>query len=103
MGFRDKDPKNDMIFSKNARMGLFNKNLPYKWQLNKNVVVVGLPGDGKTFNFVKPNIMQMNSSYIITDPKGLLVHEVGQMLANNGYNIKVFDLVHLSNSDQFNL
>lgn len=102
MGFRDKDPKNDMIFSKNARMGLFNKNLPYKWQLNKNVVVVGLPGDGKTFNFVKPNIMQMNSSYIITDPKGLLVHEVGQMLANNGYNIKVFDLVHLSNSDQFN-
>lgn len=102
MGFRDKDPKNDMIFSKNARMGLFNKNLPYKWQLNKNVVVIGLPGDGKTFNFVKPNIMQMNSSYIITDPKGLLVHEVGKMLADNGYNVKVFDLVHLSNSDQFN-
>ena len=46
--------------------------------------------------------MQMNSSYIITDPKGLLVHEVGKMLADNGYNIKVFDLVHLSNSDQFN-
>lgn len=101
-GFRDKDPKNDMIFSKNGRMGLFNKNLPYQWQLNKNVVAIGLPGDGKTFNFVKPNIMQMNSSYIITDPKGLLVHEVGKMLADNGYNVKVFDLVHLSNSDQFN-
>lgn len=70
--------------------------------LNKNVVAIGLPGDGKTFNFVKPNIMQMNSSYIITDPKGLLVHEVGKMLADNGYNVKVFDLVHLSNSDQFN-
>ena len=40
--------------------------------------------------------MQMNSSYIITDPKGLLVHEVGKMLADNGYNVKVFDLVHLS-------
>ena len=102
MNFRDKDPKNDMIFSKNGRMGLFNKNLPYQWQLNKNVVAIGLPGDGKTFNFVKPNIMQMNSSYIITDPKGLLVHEVGKMLADNGYNVKVFDLVHLSNSDQFN-
>lgn len=102
MGFRDKKDSNNMIFSKNARMGLYNKRLPYEWQLNKNVLAVGLPGDGKTFTFVKPNLMQMNGSYIVTDPKGILVHEVGHMLEENGYNVKIFDLVHMTNSDTFN-
>ena len=102
-GFRDKNPENDMIFSQNARMGLYNKRLPFERQLNKNTLTVGLPGDGKTFAFVKPNIMQMNSSFVITDPKGLLVRETGKMLENNGYKIKVFDLVTLTNSNQFNV
>lgn len=102
-GFRDKNPENDMIFSQNARMGLYNKRLPFERQLNKNTLTVGLPGDGKTFTFVKPNIMQMNSSFVITDPKGLLVRETGKMLENNGYKIKVFDLVTLTNSNQFNV
>ena len=79
-GFQDKKLSNNMIFSKQAMMGLFNKLLPFEWQLNKNVLVVGLPGDGKTFTFVKPNLMQMNSSFIVTDPKGVLVREVGTML-----------------------
>ncbi|WP_050815805.1 VirD4-like conjugal transfer protein, CD1115 family, partial [Streptococcus sobrinus] len=102
MGFRDEVESNNMILTKNSRMGLYNKWLPYEWQLNKNVLVVGGPGSGKTFTFVKPNIMQMNGSYVVTDPKGLLVHEVGHMLEKNGYNVKVFDLVHLTNSDTFN-
>lgn len=101
--FRDKEPEKDMIFSQNARMGLFNKRLPFNKQLNKNTLTVGLPGDGKTFTFVKPNLMQMNSSFVITDPKGLLVRETGKMLEDNGYKIKVFDLVNLSNSNQFNV
>ncbi|HEP4573345.1 TPA: type IV secretory system conjugative DNA transfer family protein [Streptococcus pyogenes] len=101
--FRDKEPDNDMIFSQNARMGLFNKRLPFNKQLNKNTLTVGLPGDGKTFTFVKPNLMQMNSSFVITDPKGLLVRETGKMLEDNGYKIKVFDLVNLTNSNQFNV
>ncbi|MFS1664499.1 VirD4-like conjugal transfer protein, CD1115 family [Streptococcus sp. zg-JUN1979] len=101
--FRDDDPEMDMIFSQNARMGLYNKRLPFDRQLNKNTLTVGLPGDGKTFTFVKPNIMQMNSSFVITDPKGLLVREVGHMLEWEGYTIKVFDLVSLKNSDQFNV
>ena len=91
-----------MIFTKNAQMGLFNKNLPFQWQLNKNVLVVGLPGDGKTFTYVKPNLMQMNSSFIVTDPKGLLVRETGKMLEEHGYQVKVFDLVNLTKSDMFN-
>lgn len=101
--FRDKEAENDMIFSQNGRMGLFNKRLPFNRQLNKNTLTVGLPGDGKTFTFVKPNLMQMNSSFVITDPKGLLVRETGKMLEDNGYKIKVFDLVSLTNSNQFNV
>ncbi|MGT2754551.1 VirD4-like conjugal transfer protein, CD1115 family [Streptococcus ovis] len=102
-GFRDELPENDMIFSERARMGLFNKRLPFKWQLNKNTLTVGLPGDGKTFTFVKPNLMQLNSSFVVTDPKGLLVRETGDMLRKAGYKIKVFDLVNLVNSNQFNV
>lgn len=103
LSFRDKEPENNMIFTKNGQMGLFNKRLPYPKQLNKNNLVVGIPGDGKTFTYVKPNIMQENSSFVITDPKGLLVREVGSMLENDGYTIKVFDLVNLTNSDTFNV
>lgn len=101
-GFKDSEPTNNMIFTKNAQMGLFNKNHPFQWQLNKNVLVVGLPGDGKTFTYVKPNLMQMNSSFVVTDPKGLLVRETGKMLEEHGYQVKVFDLVNLTNSDMFN-
>lgn len=101
--FRDKEQENNMIFTKNGQMGLFNKRLPYPKQLNKNTLVVGIPGDGKTFTYVKPNIMQENSSFVITDPKGLLIREVGSMLEKDGYKIKVFDLVNLANSDTFNV
>ena len=57
---------------------------------------------GKTFTYVKPNLMQMNSSFIVTDPKGLLVRETGKMLEEHGYQVKVFDLVNLTKSDMFN-
>lgn len=101
--FRDKEPDNNMILSKNAQMGLFNKRLPYTKQVNKNGLGVGTPGDGKTLAIVKPNIMQMNSSYVTTDPKGNLVHELGTLLSENGYKIKIFDLVNLTNSNTFNV
>lgn len=101
--FRDSAPGNDMIFTQNAYMGLFNKRLEYAVQLNKNTLTIGLPGDGKTRAFIKPNIMQANASFVITDPKGLLVHEVGHLLKEKGYRIKVLDLVTLSNSNHFNV
>lgn len=101
--FRDSDPKNDMILSQNARMGLFNKRLPFSVQLNKNGAVFGPPGDGKTRNLVKPNLMQAHSSFVVADPKGLLVREIGHLLETEGYAIKVLDLVTLTNSSQFNV
>ncbi|EHV0179369.1 type IV secretory system conjugative DNA transfer family protein [Enterococcus faecalis] len=101
--FQDSEPSNNMIFTKSARMGLFNKRLAYEYQKNKNIIAIGGPGSGKTRNFIKPNIMQMNSSFLAVDPKGLLPHETGKMLEYNGYKIKVFDLANLCNSDSFNV
>lgn len=101
--FRDAEESNDMIFSQNARMGIFNKRLPYNVQVNKNTATIGLPGDWKTRSVGKPNLLQTNSSFVVTDPKGLLVHEVGHSLKEAGYRIKVFDLVTLQNTCKFNV
>ncbi|KXT75175.1 hypothetical protein STRDD10_00411 [Streptococcus sp. DD10] len=101
--FRDSEANNNKIFTQNAQMGLLNKRLPYKRQLNKNTVVIGGPGSGKTFTFVKPNALQTVASKIFTDTKGLLIHETGQSFINQGYKLKVFDLISLTNSDSFNV
>ncbi|CUW15295.1 TrsK-like protein [Leuconostoc inhae] len=101
--YRDEVPENNMILTEHATMGLHNRNLARTEQRNKNIMVIGGPGSGKTYNFVKPNLMQMNASFVITDPKGLLVRETGKMLEDNGYHVKVFDLANLSNSDSFNV
>jgi len=101
--FADTDDDKNMIISRNVKMGLWNNRLPYKVQKNKHVLVIGDSGSSKTLGFVKPNIMQMNGSFLCTDPKGLIVHETGKMLEENGYKIKVFDLNTLMNSDQFNV
>ena len=100
--FEDVDFEKNMIFSKQVKMGLFNFRLAYNVQLNKNVIVIGLPGDGKTFTFVLPNLMQLNSNFVVTDPKGNLVHQVGKMLEKAGYAVRIFDLIRLKNSDRFN-
>lgn len=101
--FQDSDPQKNIILTRNAGMGIHNKRLAPQHQKNKNGVAVGGPGTGKTRNFVKPNIMQMNSSFIVVDPKGLLIKETGKMLEDAGYQIKIFNLDTLSNSDGFNV
>ncbi|MGT2906521.1 VirD4-like conjugal transfer protein, CD1115 family [Streptococcus dentiloxodontae] len=101
--YEDEDPSHNMIFSEHAQMGLYNKRLPYLYQVNKNVMVIGLPGDGKTRSVGKPNIMQLNASFAMTDPKGLTVFETGKLLEEQGYTVKVLDLISLENSDTFNI
>ena len=74
----------------------------YETQLNNNVVVFGTPGGGKTEGVVKPNVMQLNSSYVITDPKGNLCDELGPMLRAAGYKVQRLDLVRPGMSNGYN-
>ena len=101
--FEDSIEENNMIFTKNAKMGLYNDRLPYSKKLNKNVLVLGGSGSGKTYTFVKPNAMQLNGSKIFTDTKGLLVRELGNLYEKNGYRIKIIDLITFENSNHFNI
>ena len=73
-----------------------------KYARNKNILVVGGSGSGKTRFFVKPNIMQLHSSYCITDPKGTLLVECGNLLAKAKYQIKVLNLINFKKSMHYN-
>ena len=101
--YADSVEENNMILTQNARMGMWNNRINRAYQKNKNVAIIGDSGSGKTFNFVKPNLLHGIGSIIVTDPKGLLVRETGTLLEKQGYKIKVFDLNNLENSDQFNV
>lgn len=73
-----------------------------KYARNKNVLVIGGSGSGKTRFYVKPNLMQMHSSYVVTDPKGTLVLECGKMLYENGYDIKILNTINFKKSMKYN-
>ena len=94
----DKQEEKNKIFTQTEKMSI-NTRKTFK---NNNTLVIGGSGSGKTRFFVKPNIMQMNSSFVITDPKGELLSSCGKMLQDNGYEIKIFDLINFENSDKYN-
>ncbi len=94
--------RNNIILS--ASEFLTMNSRPAKWWTgrNKNVVVIGDSGSGKTRYNVKPNLMQMNSSYVVTDPKGTVLTECGKMLHDNGYKIKVLNTINFKKSMHYN-
>lgn len=96
----DKDAGYNRILSQNVRMSL---NTRYT-KLNNNVLIIGGSGAGKTFYEVKPNLMQMpkHCSFICTDPKGEILRSCGQMLTDNGYKVKVINLMEMEKSDCYN-
>lgn len=98
VSFTDKINTKNMLFTKTERMSLDTR----KTFRNNNVLIIGGSGSGKTRFYVKPNLMQLHSSYVITDPKGSLVKECGKMLQNAGYKIKVLNLIDMKNSDKYN-
>ena len=100
--FIDPDPFYNIILSKTEQLTMSPKMKKFSLNRNKNVIVYGSSGSGKTFSFVKPNLMQCNSSYVITDPKGTLLPEMGNMFLKKGYRIKVLDTVDMSNSMKYN-
>ena len=95
---RDKNPFENIILTKSVHLSLNHRNTG----INLNVLLSGGPGSGKTRFFVKPNLMQMKSSYIVTDPKGEVLASTGKMLKSAGYRIKVLNLVDMSKSDLYN-
>lgn len=95
--YADPNGKN-VILTKHVSIGLDG----YKHQRNLNILVVGGSGSGKTRFFCKPGIMSVNCSYLIVDPKGEMLRSTGYLLKDEGYDIKVFDLIHPRQSDGYN-
>ena len=96
--YAEKDSRKNLILTQNVRMGLDGR----KHRRNLNVLVVGGSGAGKTRFYAKPNIMQANTSYVVLDPKGEILRDIGYLLEWHGYNIKVLDLIHTERSHGFN-
>jgi len=95
--YAERDGKN-VILTKHVSIGLDG----YRHRRNLNILVVGGSGSGKTRFFCKPGIMSVNCSYLIVDPKGEMLRSTGYLLKDEGYDIKVFDLIHPRQSDGYN-
>ena len=96
--YANKEYSSNKIFSQNVRMGLDGK----KHRRNLNTIVIGGSGAGKTRFYAKPNILQCNTSFVVLDPKGEIIRSVGHLLEDNGYVIKVIDLIDMSKSLGYN-
>jgi len=94
--------ENNVLLTQTERLMMNSRPKQPKHARNKNVLVVGGSGSGKTRFFVKPNIMQMHSSYCITDPKGTLILECGKLLQRGGYEIKVLNTINFNKSMKYN-
>lgn len=98
----DPNFQNNVILSQTERLTMNSRPTNPKYARNKNVLVVGGSGSGKTRFFIKPNILQMHSSYVVTDPKGTVVNEVGNALVKNGYRMKIFNTINFKKSMHYN-
>ena len=94
--------KNNIILTQTERLTMNSRPKGPKTARNKNVLIVGGSGSGKTRYFIKPNIMQLHSSYVVTDPKGQLVLETGRLLERAGYEIRVLNTINFKKSMRYN-
>lgn len=93
-----KAPDNQIILTKTEQLTLETKMKDPNLNRTKNVAVIGGAGSGKTYTFVKPNLMQLSANYIVTETKGVLQRETGKMFRDAGYDVKIFDLANLEAS-----
>ena len=98
----DEKYDNNVLFTNTERLTMNGRPNNPKYARNKNVLVIGGSGSGKTRFFVKPNLMQMHSSYVVTDPKGTIVLECGKMLEDHGYEIKILNTINFNKSMKYN-
>ena len=105
---KDIEPYMDSVFENNVlltqteRLMMSGRPKQPKYARNKNILVIGGSGSGKTRFFVKPNLMQMHSSYVVTDPKGTVLVECGKMLKRGKYKIKVLNTINFAKSMHYN-
>ena len=106
--YKAKEPYMDSVFENNVlltqteRLMMSGRPKQPKYARNKNILVIGGSGSGKTRFFVKPNLMQMHSSYVVTDPKGTVLVECGKMLKRGKYKIKVLNTINFAKSMHYN-
>ncbi|MDY6084180.1 MAG: type IV secretory system conjugative DNA transfer family protein [Dialister sp.] len=98
----DEKFQNNVLFTNTERLTMNGRPKNPKYARNKNVLVIGGSGSGKTRFYVKPNLMQMHSSYVVTDPKGTIVVECGKMLEEHGYDIKILNTINFKKSMHYN-
>lgn len=105
--YMDPDFRNNIILTQTERLTMNSRPKDPKTARNKNVLVIGGSGSGKTRFFIKPNLMQCQSkdypvSFVVTDPKGSIVVECGRLLEKNNYRIKIFNTINFSKSMHYN-
>lgn len=98
------DPKfeNNVILTQTERLMMSNRPKDPKTARNKNVMIIGGSGSGKTRFWLKPNLMQCHSSYVVTDPKGSIAVECGRLMLRNGYKVKIFNSINFKKSMHYN-
>ncbi|HEM6034968.1 TPA: type IV secretory system conjugative DNA transfer family protein [Streptococcus suis] len=100
--YMDEKFQNNILLTQTERLTMNGRPANPKYARNKNVLVIVGSGSGKTRFYVKPNLMQMHSSYCVTDPKGTIVLECGKMLEDNGYEIKILNTINFKKSMKYN-
>lgn len=100
--FVDPDFFRNIPLTQTERLTMESRPKIPKYARNKNIIVIGGSGSGKTRFFIKPSLMQMHSSYVVTDPKGTLILECGKMLVDGGYNVRSLNLINFSKSMRYN-
>ena len=100
--YMDSEFENNILLTQTERLMMSGRPKQPKYARNKNILVIGGSGSGKTRFFVKPNLMQMHSSFVVTDPKGTVLIECGKMLKKGKYKIKVLNTINFSKSMHYN-
>ncbi|WP_442899642.1 VirD4-like conjugal transfer protein, CD1115 family [Eubacterium sp.] len=100
--YMDEKFQNNILLTQTERLTMNGRPVNPKYARNKNILVIGGSGSGKTRFYVKPNLMQMHSSYCVTDPKGTIVLECGKMLEEHGYEIKILNTINFKKSMKYN-
>ena len=100
--YMDSDFSNNVILTQTERLTMSSRPKNPKYARNKNILVIGGSGSGKTRFFCKPNLMQLHSSYVVTDPKGTVLVECGRLLQRGGYRIKVLNTINFRKSMHYN-